>query len=154
MPARLPVGIKEGQYIFQLREEGYTIREIVELTNRSSATICKHLRDERRRLWAMKTEEYWKIVEQNRERLNKIIGLAIDAVDASDGEEPAKIAAAVNAIEAQNKLLALPDFVKEQRAKDNGGKRLTIILDKDGMHSRVNDDSDDNEELDGAAGSA
>lgn len=91
------------------------------------------------------------MVQTNQERLNEIIGLAVGAVRASDGEEPAKIAAAVNAIEAQNKLLALPDFVKEQRAQDKGGERLTIILDKDGLHSRK---TQTDEELDGSAGSA
>ena len=150
----VPLLDEEAQYISQLRREGLTIREIAELTGRNDRTIWKYLKKEREQLWAMKTDEYWEIVEQNKERLDKIIGLAIGAIENSDGEEPAKIAAAVNAIEAQNKLLALPDFVKEQRAKDTGGKRLTIILDKDGMHSRMTGESDDNEELDGAAGSA
>lgn len=147
----MPLRAEEGQYISEMRRAGHTIREIADMTGRSFPTVCSYLQNERKRLWAMKTEEYWQIVEQNKDRLNKIIGLAMDAVQASDGEEPAKIAAAVNAIEAQNKLLALPDFVKEQRAQDKGGERLTIILDKDGMHSRrIKDD----EELDGSAGSA
>lgn len=145
-----PIEETEGQYISALRRDGFRLQEIADMTGRHVTTICRYLRNERKQLWNMKTEEYWQLVEANKARLNKIIGLAMDAVQASDGEEPAKIAAAVNAIEAQNKLLALPDFVKEQRAQDKGGERLTIILDKDGMHSRRTSD----EELDGSAGSA
>lgn len=152
----------EGECILALRRKGYTMRQIADVSGRGINSVAAYIHRHQKKVWGMKEEDYWQMVLQNRERLDKIIDLAMQAADNSDGEEPAKISAVVNAIEAQNKLLALPDFVKEQRNK-NSGEKLTIVLDEHGFHtfsnSELEEEEDDRtepdpEELDGAAISA
>lgn len=147
----VPIQDDEGEQILALRRQGYSLQEIARIVGRRISTISVYLSKRRKMTWEMKTDEYWQMVVTNRERLDRIIELAMDTLQSSDPPESARMTAAVNAIETQNRLLALSDFVKEQRANDHGDS-LTIVVDKTGFRTYTTPDLETEEANEKLAG--